>query len=92
MMGEYHDVDGNPVTLHKLCRTEPEWAKNRIETLLTEIERLCAMDDVNRRQERDLNVKIERFRPESERFINKVLFKYAVQSPNPTETVHYRPA
>lgn len=38
------------------------------------------------------NVKIERYRPESERFIVKVLAKYGVNSPNPTETVHYVPA
>ena len=37
------------------------------------------------------NVKIERYRPESENFIVKVLMKYGVNSPNPTETVHYKP-
>ena len=40
----------------------------------------------------DSNVKIERYRPESERFINKVLFKYAVNVGNPEETVIYNPA
>lgn len=38
------------------------------------------------------NVKIARYRPESELFIVKVLFKYAVQVGNPTETVYYKPA
>lgn len=38
------------------------------------------------------NIKVERYRPESERFIVKALMKYGVQSPNPTETVHYKPA
>lgn len=50
---------------------------------------LWAGIDVNGDSE---NVKIERFRPESENFIVKVLMKYGVQSPNPTETVHYKPA
>ncbi len=26
----YRDSDGNPTTLGALCRTEPEWAANRI--------------------------------------------------------------
>jgi hypothetical protein len=38
------------------------------------------------------NVKIERYRPESERFIVKVLAKMGVNSPNPEETVVYLPA
>ncbi len=37
------------------------------------------------------NVKIERFRPESEKFIIKVLFKYAVQVGNFEEVVLYQP-
>jgi len=32
----YRDIDGNPVTLDKLCRMEPAWAANR---LRVEIER-----------------------------------------------------
>ncbi len=40
----------------------------------------------------DANVKIARYRPESERFIVKVLFKYGVQVGNPTECVLYLPA
>jgi len=39
----------------------------------------------------DDNVKIERYRPESERFIIKVLFSYAVNTPNPTQQVIYEP-
>jgi len=27
---EYQDIDGNPVSLDKLCRIEPAWAANRI--------------------------------------------------------------
>lgn len=30
---QYHDVDGTPVSLDKLCRTEPEWAANVIRQL-----------------------------------------------------------
>jgi hypothetical protein len=40
----------------------------------------------------DSNVKIARYRPESEQFIIKALFKYAVQVGNPTECVLYLPA
>jgi len=35
-MSKYHDMDGNPTTLHALCSDNPAWAKNRIETLLSE--------------------------------------------------------
>ena len=35
------------------------------------------------------NVKVERYRPESEKFIVKVLFKYAVQVAQPEESVIY---
>jgi ATP-dependent protease ClpP protease subunit len=38
------------------------------------------------------NVKIARYRPESEKFIVKALLKYAVQVGNPTECVLYSPA
>jgi hypothetical protein len=38
------------------------------------------------------NVKVERYRPESELFIVKVLFKYAVQVAQPEESVIYLPA
>jgi len=38
------------------------------------------------------NVKVERYRPESERFIVKVLFKYAVQVAQTEESVIYLPA
>lgn len=27
---DYKDMDGNPVTLEKLIRTEPEWAASRV--------------------------------------------------------------
>jgi len=37
---QYFDIDGNPVTLHKLCKTEPEWAQSRIELMTKEIESL----------------------------------------------------
>lgn len=30
---QYYDMDNNPVTLDKLCRTEPEWAANVIRQL-----------------------------------------------------------
>jgi hypothetical protein len=38
------------------------------------------------------NVKIQRFRPESENFIVKILFKYGVQIAVPEEIVFYEPA
>lgn len=50
---------------------------------------LWAGIDVNGDEE---NVKIERYRPESEQFIVKVLAKYGVNSPLPSETVAYAPA
>ena len=33
---QYFDVDGNPVSLHRLCRLEPEWAANRVRVGLSE--------------------------------------------------------
>ncbi len=36
MMADYKDMDGNTVSLLKLCSLEPEWARSRIETLTTE--------------------------------------------------------
>ena len=29
-MSDYHDVEGNPVSLANLCRLDPTWAANRI--------------------------------------------------------------
>jgi len=34
----YHDIDGNPVTLEKLCRTEPGWACSRIRHMRKQLE------------------------------------------------------
>lgn len=34
---EYRDVDGNVVTLDKLCRLEPEWAANNHRVLLARV-------------------------------------------------------
>lgn len=33
----YHDANGNPTTLEKLCRTEPEWAVSRIRDLRSKV-------------------------------------------------------
>ncbi len=33
---QYQDIDGNPCDLATLCRREPGWAANRIDTLLAE--------------------------------------------------------
>jgi len=30
-MSEYFDIDGNPTTLYRLVRTEPDWAISRIQ-------------------------------------------------------------
>ena len=36
----YHDMEGRPIALWKLCRTEPEWAVNRIVSMQARIELL----------------------------------------------------
>jgi len=28
---QYHDADGNPITLYRLVRAEPDWAASRIQ-------------------------------------------------------------
>ena len=33
----YHDIDGKPCSLEKLCRTSPEWAANRIRALIEQV-------------------------------------------------------
>ena len=30
---QHYDIDGNPITLHRLCTESPGWAKNIIERL-----------------------------------------------------------
>jgi hypothetical protein len=45
---DYFDMDGNPISLQKLCRQEPAWAANVIATLKRRLAaRLaaCAADD-----------------------------------------------
>ncbi len=42
MNDEFQDRDGNPVSLDKLCREEPEWAANRIR-----VERAAAQELVD---------------------------------------------
>ena len=37
---EYQDRDGNPVSLHRLVRWEPEWAASRIEWLNALVEEM----------------------------------------------------
>ena len=37
--GPYQDAEGQPVSLSKLCRTEPEWAANRIRGLARALRR-----------------------------------------------------
>ena len=37
---QHYDIDGNPVSLSKLIRTEPEWAQSQIESLRATISRL----------------------------------------------------
>lgn len=34
---QYYDIDGNPISLHALCRREPLWAANRIRTDQAEV-------------------------------------------------------
>ena len=43
--GGYQDRDGNPVSLFRLCRTEPGWAENR---LRADDARISALDEVLR--------------------------------------------
>ena len=38
MTKDRFDADGNPVTLDRLCKLEPEWAANRIRSLEAELE------------------------------------------------------
>lgn len=49
---DYQDQEGNPVTLDKLCRTEPEWAANQIrhrDKLQDELD--AAKEEIERLQE-----------------------------------------
>ena len=39
-MNKYRDAEGNIVSLQTLCRKEPEWAANRILTLMAQVEEL----------------------------------------------------
>jgi len=32
-MSDYHDADGSPVSLDRLCRDEPQWAASQIARL-----------------------------------------------------------
>ena len=36
-MNEYQDMDGNPTTLYKLVRIEPDWAASRIDFMNNQI-------------------------------------------------------
>ena len=40
MPEKYKDMDGNPVSLDRLCREEPAWAANRIRDLEEKIRAL----------------------------------------------------
>ena len=40
---QHYDIDGNPVSLLKLIRAEPEWAQSQIITLRATISRLDAL-------------------------------------------------
>jgi hypothetical protein len=39
-MAKYYDVDGNEVSLHRLCELDPGWASSRIGAMTAEIEQL----------------------------------------------------
>ena len=39
MKTQYHDTNNNPISLHALCQTEPEWAAGRIEALTRLLDR-----------------------------------------------------
>tara|TARA_R110000822_G_scaffold126546_1_gene261749 strand:- start:174 stop:461 length:288 start_codon:yes stop_codon:yes gene_type:complete len=41
-MNKYHDQEGNPITLYKLVRKEPDWAASRIEFMNNKIAELEA--------------------------------------------------
>ena len=46
---QYHDIDGNPTTLYRLIRSEPEWAASRIQAQADEIKVLReALDTMKR--------------------------------------------
>ena len=45
---EYQDADGNPMSLYRLVREEPDWAANRIEFMnkrIAELEKVAADAD-----------------------------------------------
>lgn len=48
------DIDGNPVTLDKLCRLEPAWAASRIRVMEAELEALREMREALMAVERDV--------------------------------------
>lgn len=56
-MTNYQDIDGNNVSLDKLCRLEPEWAASRIRfqrNLLKKIEELCSYNELRSFLARDI--------------------------------------
>ena len=59
-MSEYQDMDGNPTTLYKLVRIEPDWAVSRIDFMnnkIAELEKVLALvkKDLLMRAEEDSN-------------------------------------
>lgn len=45
---DYFDTDGNPVTLRKLIRLEPEWAHSRIKEGEKALAELAALKEADR--------------------------------------------
>ena len=41
----YHDIDGNPCSIDKLCREEPEWAASRIREMTNKIASLLSANE-----------------------------------------------
>lgn len=63
-MSEYHDVEGNPISLYKLVRKEPDWAASIIKfsnEKIPELEKRIA----------ELEAKIPKWVPVSERLPEK---------------------
>ena len=44
----YFDIDGNPVPLEELCRTDPDWAAHTIRTLKIQRDVLYVSEDLRK--------------------------------------------
>lgn len=85
-MSESCDYIIDVCTDHQQNAEHDECAWCEAERLNEKIDRLTAMDDVNRKQERDLNVKINRM----SELINKYVDVFSVDPSEVNEIMHHR--